>query len=347
MISIIIPVYNVEKYIGTCIESIIGQSYEALDIILVNNQSTDKSPQICQEYAEKDKRIRVIDCEKNEGPGKARELGCQQAKGQWICYVDSDDYIEPDTFEKISSYIKSDADIYVFGFLMCYEDKHDRVISQEVILPKRQIVTEASKMGSLVMELEQQRVIPYMWNKVYKTEFLRRNSVDFVKTTLMEDFFYNMQAFSCAEHVEVCDYAFYHYRRPYQATLATVYRADFFELSKQRYRTYEAFLQEKGEDDPKYWQMAYTSYIKHLLACLSRDAGCGLSGKQKRSNGKMYLEDSLTVEILDKYQADSWKLKLIVSFLKTKNTWVSTALGTCVYLTQNKLKTLYHKVKRI
>lgn len=347
MISIVVPVYNTENYIGTCIESIIGQSYEALDIILVNNHSTDGSLQICREYAQKDKRIRVIDCVKNEGPGKAREIGYEQAKGEWICYVDSDDFLEPDTFEKISKYIKSNGDIYVFGFLMCYENKQGHLISQESIVPKRQIATDAAEIGKLVMEMEQQRVVPYMWNKVYRTDFLRQNPVEFVKTTLMEDFFYNMQAFSQAGHVEVCDYAFYHYRRPYQATLATVYRKDFFELSKQRYRTYEDFLQKKGVEDQQYWQMAYVSYVKHLLACFSRDAGCRLSGKQRRELGRQYLNDPLTVEILEKYQAESRKLRLIVTVLKTKNIWMAVALGACIHLFQNKLKTLYHKIKRI
>lgn len=344
MISVIIPVYNVEKYIGTCIESIIGQSYEALDIILVNNHSTDSSLQICQEYEKKDKRIRIIDCEKNEGPGRAREIGCTQAKGRWICYVDSDDYIEPDTFEKISKDINSDADIYVYGFYMDHEDKKEQLISREEVLPKRQ-TADSDQMGRLVMELEQQRVIPYMWNKVYKAEFLRKNSVEFVKTTLMEDFFYNMQVFFSAGHAEVKDYAFYHYRRPYKPTLATVYRKDFFELSKQRYKTYETFLMEKGEEEQQYWQMAYTSFVKHLLACLSRDAGSRLPAKLKITYAEEYLKDELTVDILNRYQPESAKMKAILSVLKGKNITGALLLGKTVHLFQNRLKNLYHRVK--
>ena len=99
-ISIIVPVYNIEKYISECIESIINQTYKNLQIILVDDGSTDKSGIICDEYARKDTRINVIH-QKNGGLVSARKSGLRNVEGEFVGFVDGDDYIEPDMYENL------------------------------------------------------------------------------------------------------------------------------------------------------------------------------------------------------------------------------------------------------
>ena len=99
LISVIVPVYNVEKYVDRCISSICGQTYRELEVILVDDGSTDGSGRICDEWAEKDERVRVIHVE-NGGVSRARNLGIDAAHGEYICFVDSDDWIEADYFEE-------------------------------------------------------------------------------------------------------------------------------------------------------------------------------------------------------------------------------------------------------
>ena len=98
LISIIVPVYNVSEYLPRCLDSLINQTYKNIEIILVNDGSTDNSLEICKKYAEKDLRIKVIDKE-NGGISSARNTGIAEASGEWIGFVDSDDYIEPCTYE--------------------------------------------------------------------------------------------------------------------------------------------------------------------------------------------------------------------------------------------------------
>ena len=93
LISVIVPVYNVEKYLNRCVESIMNQTYKNLQIILIDDGSNDRSGKICDEYAEKDKRIEVIHKE-NAGVSAARNKGLDKAKGEWITFVDADDWIE-------------------------------------------------------------------------------------------------------------------------------------------------------------------------------------------------------------------------------------------------------------
>lgn len=105
MISVIVPVYNVEKYLDKCIESIVNQTYKDLEIILVDDGSTDSSPKICDEFADKDERIKVIH-KANGGVSSARNAGLNCFNGEYVTFIDSDDYIEPNMFELIAEAIK-------------------------------------------------------------------------------------------------------------------------------------------------------------------------------------------------------------------------------------------------
>ena len=123
IISVIIPVYNVECYIKRCIDSVLTQTYSNFELLLIDDGSKDKSGYICDEYAQKDGRIRVFHKE-NGGVSSARNLGLDNARGEWICFCDADDSIEKDTFFSLYHYMKSfDADIISYPAFYEYENK--------------------------------------------------------------------------------------------------------------------------------------------------------------------------------------------------------------------------------
>ena len=115
LVSIIIPIYNVEKYLNGCIESVVKQTYTNLEIILIDDGSPDNCPQICDEWAKKDQRIKVIHKE-NGGQGIARNTGIENATGEFVCFLDSDDYLDLTTIEKAYALAKKEcAEIVVYG----------------------------------------------------------------------------------------------------------------------------------------------------------------------------------------------------------------------------------------
>ncbi len=117
LVTVVVPVYKVEKYLERCIRSIVGQTYQNLEIILVDDGSPDRCPEICDEWARRDRRIRVIHKE-NEGAGLARNTGMDQAKGEYIFFFDSDDYVDETTVEKACALAEEEgADIVVFGLM--------------------------------------------------------------------------------------------------------------------------------------------------------------------------------------------------------------------------------------
>lgn len=126
LISIIVPVYNREKYLRDCLESIVNQTHRELEIILVNDGSTDSSLNICYEYAEKDSRIKVID-QKNAGPSAARNAGIAASKGEYIGFVDSDDTIAPEMYELLLNNLKStNSDVSIIGMQFVYSNQNKK-----------------------------------------------------------------------------------------------------------------------------------------------------------------------------------------------------------------------------
>ena len=116
LISVIVPIYNVEQYLEKCIESIISQTYKNLQIILIDDGSNDKSGKICNKYAEKDKRVVVIHKE-NAGVSEARNTGLDNAKGEWITFVDADDWIEEEYCQRLYNLvIETNSDVALCGY---------------------------------------------------------------------------------------------------------------------------------------------------------------------------------------------------------------------------------------
>ena len=115
LISVVVPIYNVEQYLDRCISSIVAQTYRELEILLIDDESTDSSPKICDRWARKDERIRVIH-KTNAGAGMARNTGIEHASGKYMCFFDSDDYVAPNAIETAyNAAVKHQADVVVYG----------------------------------------------------------------------------------------------------------------------------------------------------------------------------------------------------------------------------------------
>lgn len=131
LISIIVPVYNAEKYISKCIDSILSQTFKDFELILINDGSTDNSDLICDKYASIDNRVKVFH-KQNGGAGSARNLGVQKAVGDWIMFVDADDWIEPECLDICSKYISRNIDLIVFS---CNWAADSRLPDRECVTP--------------------------------------------------------------------------------------------------------------------------------------------------------------------------------------------------------------------
>lgn len=159
-LSIIVPVYNVERYLPKCIESILAQTFQNYELILINDGSTDNGGSICDEYAERDNRIRVIH-QTNSGLSVVRNIGLENAIGEYVAFVDSDDWIEPDTYESVFDFlISNDLKIVCFDFYVEHTNrKYCRPLydSEKLFMGKE-----------AVNEILRERIDNAVWDKVYR-----------------------------------------------------------------------------------------------------------------------------------------------------------------------------------
>lgn len=209
LISVIIPVYNVEEYLRECVDSVLKQTYKNLEIILVDDGSTDSSGKICDEYAEKDSRITVIH-KKNEGPSKTRNTGLENANGKYIYFLDSDDYITEDAIETLVLTAESNqADLVFFDAFSFSDDGSD--VKQGYTIKG---TYEAKSGYEILAELHKNKdyhcsVVLYF----AKQELYAENNISFLESAYCsEDMLFTYQVYCSAKKAVQCKKTMYHRR---------------------------------------------------------------------------------------------------------------------------------------
>lgn len=226
MISVIIPVYNVELYLPQCVESVLNQSYQNFELILVDDGSSDNSPAICDEYSKKDARVRVVH-QKNTGVSAARNFGIEQSRGEWLTFIDSDDFVENDYLERFDVE-KNNADLIIQG--LEYFDNRTRiyfkqVIVDNIILPKDGLKTIVAKNKLLHSG--------YPVAKAYKRNLLIDNNIRFNQNiSFHEDHIFVLQAMNAANGVRFVDSVAYKYRYFHSANSLSMKRHSWEQLNE-------------------------------------------------------------------------------------------------------------------
>jgi len=229
-ISVVIPVYNVEKYLKKCLDSVINQTLREIEIICVNDGSTDKSLQILEEYAEKDDRIRIITKE-NGGIASARNRGMKYVNGNYVGFVDSDDWIKPDMYEKLYE----NARLYDSDMVMCAAHRFDDVTQElECDLPYFTLEHFDETFDNCVFTHETKdflfalNVTP--WNKLYKTEFLKETGIKFPEGMNFEDNVFFYETYLKASRVSLVRDFLYYYRINRADSFITSANEGFFDI---------------------------------------------------------------------------------------------------------------------
>ena len=204
-ISVIVPVYNIEEYLWTCLSSLRNQSFSDIEILLVDDGSTDRSGEICEQAAIADSRFRVIH-QKNLGLSKARETGVRHAGGNWIMFVDGDDWVAEDFCGKALSAVKAfNVDICVFEFYEIRETT--RMFNYHQIMPCQGMIDRKEALSMLA----DGRILDYLWNKIYRRSLLE--SMTFPPDRLLEDMRTMCRIFAGASRIYLMSERLYYYRR--------------------------------------------------------------------------------------------------------------------------------------
>ena len=242
-VSVIIPIYKVEKYLSRCLDSVVNQTLEDIEIVLVDDGSPDSCPEICDRYAKKDSRIKVIH-KKNEGLGYARNSGMLIATGEYIAFLDSDDYVSKDMYEKVYSELKrTDADCCVTGYVV-KKDSGDEIRKENplgtAVYKNDDIIIKvlAGMLGSKPNQPRDTDVGMSVWKCVYRKELLQEKGILFPseRELISEDIIFQIRVLSQVKRVCTLSEGMYYYcENSNSQSLTKTYSKDKFDRYKKLY----------------------------------------------------------------------------------------------------------------
>ena len=296
LISVVVPIYKVERYLSACVDSIVNQTYSNLEIILVDDGSPDRCPEICDEYARRDNRIRVIHQE-NGGLSAARNAGIDIARGKFLTFIDSDDFIARNYVEVLyKGIVEFDADISIASFYTF--TKEDELKIQSSGLPFVEIARDEcyKRYGALNAELSMPLISAC--NKLYKKDFFA--SIRFPIGKLYEDAFSTYKLLDKAKKVVFTQTQLYFYRMNPQSILGQSFREKHLEMV-EAFRSGMDYFYRKGERE------IASMFIPPMLM---REIYCWWGVKQILKN------ECLAQKIIKDYQKNCKMLKYGSQFSK-------------------------------
>lgn len=285
LVTVAIAAYNVETYLRRGIQQVLNQTYENLEIILVDDGSTDKTAKMCDDIATEDSRIRVFHKE-NGGLGSARNVGIEQAKGKYLYFFDVDDFLEPNLIEEnVKEAEEKQVDLIIFGFFARIEgeQREEKITLQEELISSNQQLKE--KYCSELLFIRHGN--GFAWNKFYRMSFLRKYGFKFGDQRIQQDEPFNMQLYLKLERVYVSPKALYHYVIYSSGNAGSRYLPNRFEIVTDVYHRFMNFYKSWELDDSRvleYIDNRYASGIYNAVTTnlFHKDCSLGLLDKYRR-----------------------------------------------------------------
>lgn len=262
LISVIIPIYNTQRYLDKCIRSVLDQTYRNIEVLLINDGSTDASGEICERYALEDSRIVYIHTI-NQGRVKARKLGMERCTGDIITFVDSDDWLEPNAYEEMyNSMLSSGADIVIFGYFESGRD-YDKPIYNTLeagIYEGVQLEQEFFTQMLYAKDFFVFGIQPFLWNKLYRRKYIEPYIMRLDERLVVgEDVVCLYPALLSATRIRIVDEACYHYVQHSDSTMKSLKGCDNEEKEIQNIKIQHTDLMDFCRDS-----LHYTSVVSQI-----------------------------------------------------------------------------------
>ena len=319
LVSIVVPIYNVEKYIHRCVESLLEQTYSNIEIILVDDDSPDSCSQICDNYSNIDNRIKVIH-KANGGLSDARNAGMEVAIGDYITFIDSDDYVESTMIEDAVNALEvNDAEVAIWGFYADFVDESEKVIKSKTNLCISGFYSK-DELRNIPITNDLIGIIGYAWNKMYKKELLMENGFSFIKgLSLVEDIVFNGPVLSKAEKIVFIQKPYVHYMQRPRETLGAKFYENYYELKKMAMHSVELLLNEWGQPkkvvDAVTIQLGFNA-LKSTIRLLSQSNN--YKNDKKNTYLKLLLDQHDVQLVIKKTKTENIKDGLIKHLIRTK-----------------------------
>lgn len=265
-ISIIVPVYNVGLYLQQSLNSLIYQTFKNIEIICINDCSIDNSLSILQDYAKNDSRIKIINLEQNAGQGRARNIAIDIAQGEYIMFLDPDDWLELDACEFAYNKIReNDNDFVVFDFSYFYEDTQE-IKENHSLSNIFKAYPNKEKINPQTCE-KNYFLNAFAWNKIYKKSFMDQFNIKFSDSRFAEDSQFFVKVMANATSFSIIEETLYNYRKKNSADMVFDY-FKYYKLLVKNHKENFDFICQKGNENLKRNYLIYA--IKSVLICFGK-----------------------------------------------------------------------------
>ncbi len=325
-ISIILPIYNVDKFLPRCMESLLSQTLDDIEIIMVDDESPDSCPQLCDEYEYKYQNIKVIH-KKNDGLGYARNSGLTICEGEYVAFVDSDDFVDIHMFEDLYNYAKANSlDACFCGYHIWKDNRHD-VLKQEkydyeVCYGKHAVRKVLLDMvGSKPESHSDVTVLSSMWKGIYSLEVIKNNNLQFVseRQYIAEDIIFHCDFMPCCIKVGFVPGCYYYYCDN-GTSLTRAYKSDRFEKELFLFKTIGQKLKAAGFSEVEYKNRLDRYLLLKIRSCISQQyAYIGIYGYKRMKNAVDFIVNNREVrEFCKRYPYKKLDIKHWLFFIMVK-----------------------------
>lgn len=345
-ISIIMPVYKSEDYLQMSVESVLRQTFTDFELLLVDDQSPDNSGAICDEYAQKDNRVKVLHLAENGGAGNARNEAMKVITGKYLCFIDADDYVDEDMLQKLAEAVAEfPAKVVVFGLVEEYLTKEgDPISSQAVCYNESKILKTQQEVRNEILDLEAIDFYGYPCNKMYDVEYLRSTGAIFPKMKFNEDIIFNIDFFMDVDSCIILEIAPYHYLKRSGSTTGSFIPTYFEDIMVKIDRIYDQF---------KYWNMLTDEnlnfiafrYVRYMFSALERnfDKRSNMTPKQR----KEFLRKEFNSERFHRFENYLYGggiIGIMAKIYKTKSVFLCLTFAKLISLVKKYFPSVFRKI---
>ncbi|MEG1886736.1 MAG: glycosyltransferase family 2 protein [Oscillospiraceae bacterium] len=342
-ISVIICVFNGEKHLKRAVESCANQTLSDIEIVLVDDGSSDNSGKICDEFQKSDSRICAVHIE-NSGLSAARNKGMSVACGEFITFCDADDFIDKDAFEMMFREInKNESDIVICGYYGDIE-KNGQIISTTKVCPEYAVADEKKEFLKQFVAIKSNHIFDASWNKLYRANIIKENVLQMPVGEIFEDTKFVLDFLNCTSKITVLNRCFYHYIQRMGSITKSYNPSKLICLKKRRDDMENYFGEEKNAELTGFLSLFYIksvySYLIDLFFPKSKPS-CG----EIRKIIENELRDPSFDKALKSATGSGIANKMTMAAARCKNVTISYLYAKTVYLLKYKMQRLFWKLK--
>jgi glycosyltransferase involved in cell wall biosynthesis len=326
IVSVILPVYNCERYLVKCLDSILTQTYKSLEVIIINDGSSDSSREIAERYTKQDKRIKLVN-QGNNGVSASRNVGLKNSIGKYVLFIDSDDYIENNMIEfLINSAEKYNAQITASGlFIEESSSDHIRKTWESIAFNGGEnIILNNEELKRIFPEKLSTTGFRAVFAKLYRLDYIKQNNAFFdPEISLGEDYLFNLPLFRNIDRYVYVTKPLYHYNTGYSNnTLSRKYRADLFEIGLKIFNATRSILNSWNTDQKHFDRHLYELLFNHMRLVFENEASlCNTNTYFKKLQRLISITNQKEVKDLTSqksFRPIGYKSKFIFYMLKLK-----------------------------